>query len=183
MTWPSGLFHASDGFFVMSLVLLLVSCDRRDEIVAELAGGGSDSSSTGAASESGSRNDGAARRADLLERRAQVVAELRGLRAKADADRERRDEVGVVQGVHLLGWLWHPPRKHADEVRARRQSTRFFRRPHRPCEGITMDVHCSVGSFALVGDTRPGARFRGHEGGSVGVRGALLKDMCAGTNG
>ena len=68
--------------------------DRRDEIVAELAEGGSDGGE-GAASEPGSGSEGAARarRTELLDRRNQVVLDLRSLKAKAEADRVLRDEV------------------------------------------------------------------------------------------
>lgn len=67
--------------------------DRRDKIVAELAEDGNDSSGKGTTSEPGSKEGGAARRTELLNRRTKVVLELRSLRAKADADRELRDEV------------------------------------------------------------------------------------------
>lgn len=70
-------------------------CDRRDEIVAELAEDGNDGGGEGAASEPGSRNEGATRWTELLNRRTQVVLELRSLKAKADADRELRDEVSL----------------------------------------------------------------------------------------
>ena len=70
------------------------SSDRRDEIVAELAENESDGGED-AASEPGSKGsrEGATRRAGLLNRRDQVVLELRGLRAKAEADRKLRAEV------------------------------------------------------------------------------------------
>eukprot|EP00752_Nemacystus_decipiens_P016359 g14628.t2 len=69
---------------------------RRDEIVAELAEDGSDEGE-GAASEPGSEGTkrGAARRSELLNRRNQAVLELRSVKAKAEADRVLRDEVGV----------------------------------------------------------------------------------------
>eukprot|EP00903_Cladosiphon_okamuranus_P005634 g5600.t1 len=88
-----GIIHSEDedGDDTQLRKLLL----RRDEIVAELAEDGSDSSTGAASDETGARNRGAARRAELLNRRTQVILELRCLKARAEADRELQDEVGI----------------------------------------------------------------------------------------
>lgn len=72
-------------------------------------------------------------------------------------------ETRCCLGVHLLKELWHPPQKHADEIRA----TRTVRACVFPMAPPTVrghdDERWAVDSLVIVGDTCPGTRFREHE--------------------